>query len=72
MKISLPSVDRPISEAAEQSFTLPSAFYLDPEVYEFEKEQIFFKTWQFVAHDSVFRVRDFDVFAREARFAKAP
>jgi len=52
MHIQLPTVERPISEAAEQSFTLPSAYYLDPQVYELEKEHVFFKTWQFIAHKS--------------------
>lgn len=62
MQVNLPSVDRPIGDEAEKAFTLPSAFYLDPDVYEFEKEQIFFKSWQFIAHkSSLTNVGDFVV-----------
>ena len=37
---------------AELSGTLPSYLYWDPEIYECEKEAIWFRTWQFVGHVS--------------------
>jgi len=33
-----------------RSYTLPSKVYLDPAVAELEKERIFGRTWQLVAH----------------------
>ena len=33
---------------AELSYTLPGHYYYDREIYEREKEEIWFKTWQFV------------------------
>ena len=40
--------------------TLPSTVYLDPGVLEREKERIFYRTWQLVAHMSeLARVGDF-------------
>ncbi|MDE2694340.1 MAG: Rieske 2Fe-2S domain-containing protein, partial [Paracoccaceae bacterium] len=41
-------------EIPEESFTLPSYMYTDIEIYELEKEKIFYKTWQYVAHKSLF------------------
>jgi choline monooxygenase len=34
--------------SAEHSGTLPSTYYFDPEIFEREKEKIWFKTWQYV------------------------
>ena len=34
----------------ERSYNLPARYYTDPEIFEREKEAIFFKTWQFVGH----------------------
>ena len=34
------------------TFTLPSPWYFKPEVYEKEKEEIFFKSWRVVCHAS--------------------
>ena len=45
---------KPLSEIPEESFTLPSYMYTDIEIYELEKEKIFYKTWQYVAHKSLF------------------
>jgi choline monooxygenase len=39
---------KPLSEDATRSYTLPASHYTDPEVFEREKEEIFFKTWQYV------------------------
>ena len=41
---------RPIHDDPEQSYTLPSTYYTDPAIYEQEKEEIFFKTWQLVGY----------------------
>ncbi|MDE2790945.1 MAG: aromatic ring-hydroxylating dioxygenase subunit alpha [Paracoccaceae bacterium] len=46
--------DKPLTDKPQESFTLPSCLYTDPRVYEVEKERIFYRTWQFVAHESVF------------------
>src|SRR5262245_56055681 len=40
------------SRDPETSWTLPSAYYIDSEIYEREKEAIFFKTWNFACHKS--------------------
>jgi phenylpropionate dioxygenase-like ring-hydroxylating dioxygenase large terminal subunit len=50
---SLPPLNRPLNERAESSFTLSSEYYLSQDVYELEKQQIFYKTWQYVAHESM-------------------
>ena len=36
----------------EKSYTLPSHYYTDPMIYEREKEQIFYKTWNYGCHIS--------------------
>lgn len=51
---SLVDYPKPLNEIPEDSFTLPSYLYTDPAVYELEKERIFYKTWQYVAHESLF------------------
>ena len=50
----LPAMDRPITGEPRTSFTLPSAYYTSPAVFEREKEAIFYRTWQYVAHRSAF------------------
>lgn len=50
----MPPVDLPIGEEANTSFTLPSSWYVDPDIYEREKEAIFYRTWQYIAHKSMF------------------
>ena len=42
------SIDADVSRA----WTLPSSLYTDPEVFKAEKEKIFSRTWQVVAHTS--------------------
>lgn len=44
---------KPLTDVPEESFTLPSYLYTDPEVYELEKERIFYRTWQYVAHQAL-------------------
>ncbi|MBT5434551.1 MAG: aromatic ring-hydroxylating dioxygenase subunit alpha [Rhodospirillaceae bacterium] len=34
----------------DRSFNMPAAYYTDPEIFEREKEAIFFKSWRFVGH----------------------
>ena len=50
----LPTMERPITNEPRTSFTLPSAYYTSPAVFEREKEAIFYRTWQYVAHRSAF------------------
>lgn len=52
---SLTNYDLPLVEEAGSSYTLPSYLYTDPEVYELEKEKIFYRTWQYVAPISSFK-----------------
>jgi len=40
------------TDDAGTSFTLPSPWYFRPEVYEEEKEKIFYKSWRVVCHRS--------------------
>jgi carnitine monooxygenase subunit len=47
-----PEFDRPLSEDAERSWTLPARYYFDPAIFEAEREKIFFKSWQYVGHKS--------------------
>ena len=51
---SLSEYEKPLVESPQESYTLPSYVYTDPEVYEIEKEKIFYRSWQFVAHRSSF------------------
>ena len=51
----LQSFRKPLTEIAEESFTLPSKLYTDPEIYELEKERIFYRSWQLVGHLSCFK-----------------
>ena len=50
----LPAMERPLTGEARTSFTLSSEYYTSPAVYEREKEAIFYRTWQYVAHRSAF------------------
>jgi phenylpropionate dioxygenase-like ring-hydroxylating dioxygenase large terminal subunit len=47
-----PEFDRPLSEDAERSWTLPARYYFDPAIFGAEREKIFFKSWQYVGHKS--------------------
>ncbi len=47
---SLPPLSKPLTEIVESSYTLSSEYYLSQEIFELEKQQIFYKTWQYVAH----------------------
>ena len=50
----LPPMELPITDEPRTSFTLPSAYYTSPAIHEREKEAIFYRTWQYVAHRSAF------------------
>jgi len=45
----LPPLRRPLTENPAGSFTLPADYYLAPEVFEREKQQVFYRSWQYVA-----------------------
>lgn len=47
----LPPLNRPLTDKAETSFTLSSDYYLSAEIFELEKKLIFYRTWQYVAHE---------------------
>ncbi len=42
----------PLSDDPELSYTLPSRYYTDPEIFELEKERIFQRSWAYVCHIS--------------------
>src|ERR1700684_4412122 len=42
--------DRSFSADATHSYTLPPDYYYDPQLYEREREEIFFRNWQYVGH----------------------
>lgn len=44
--------EQPFTRERRQSFTVPSRYYLDPEIYEAEKEAVFYRSWQLVGHVS--------------------
>ena len=44
--------DQAFSENSQESFTIPARYYHDPEIYEHEKEAVFYKSWWFVGHTS--------------------
>ncbi len=44
---------KPLNDKAESSYTLPAEYYLSTDIFEIEKEKIFYKTWQYVAHESM-------------------
>ncbi|MGI9407892.1 MAG: aromatic ring-hydroxylating oxygenase subunit alpha [Hyphomicrobiaceae bacterium] len=51
----MPRMKLPITDTPETSFTLSADYYTDPAIYELEKERIFYRTWQYVAHKSMFK-----------------
>jgi len=44
--------DMPFCANPAESFTMPARFYTSPEVYEAEKEAIFYRNWYYVCHQS--------------------
>ncbi|MFT6696943.1 MAG: phenylpropionate dioxygenase-like ring-hydroxylating dioxygenase large terminal subunit [Paracoccaceae bacterium] len=51
---SLTDYEKPLIDDPQTSYTLPSYLYTDPAVYEIEKERIFYRSWQYIAHKSLF------------------
>ncbi len=51
----LVNYDKPLVEDPQASYTLPSYLYTDAQVYEIEKEKIFYRSWQYIAHKSSFQ-----------------
>ena len=49
MAAELPPLAQPLTDTPETSFTLSSAYYTDPGVFELEKEKIFYRSWQYIA-----------------------
>jgi choline monooxygenase len=44
--------DSPFKRDPEQSFTIPSRYYLDADILEQEKEAIFYRNWWYAGHQS--------------------
>ncbi len=53
MKTASAKFTRPLTGNIATSYTLPSEYYLSAGIYEREKEEIFYRTWQYVAHQSM-------------------
>ena len=47
--------DRPLTGEADRSYTMPARYYLDPDIYEQEKQAIFERTWHCIGHESQVR-----------------
>lgn len=50
--LSLQTGDRRFSDEPARSHTIPARFYLDRDIYEREKEAIFYRSWWFAGHKS--------------------
>ena len=44
--------DAPFCADPSRSYTLPARFYVNPEIYEMEKDAIFYRTWHYAGHVS--------------------
>ncbi len=44
--------DAPFSKEPRESFTIPARYYMDSDIYEMEKEAIFYKNWWLAGHVS--------------------
>ena len=44
--------EQPLHPEADRSPTLAARYYVDPEIFEAEKEAVFYRSWQFAAHRS--------------------
>ncbi|MFT5113279.1 MAG: phenylpropionate dioxygenase-like ring-hydroxylating dioxygenase large terminal subunit [Parasphingorhabdus sp.] len=45
-------IDQQFSAAAEKSFTIPARYYHNEEIFQHEKEAVFYGSWWFVGHAS--------------------
>ncbi len=50
---SLPPLEKPLIDKPESSYTLPADYYLSAQIFELEKERIFYRSWQYVGHQSM-------------------
>ena len=44
--------DSPFTKDPKVSYTMPARFYTSPEIYNMEKEAIFYKSWHYAGHAS--------------------
>lgn len=51
-EISNSETDKPFCHNATESFTIPSRYYLDPDIYRQEITRIFYKSWWYAGHVS--------------------
>ena len=47
-----PDFEKPLSEDAGRSYTIPARYYTDREIHEREKQAIFSRTWHYIGHES--------------------
>ena len=50
--VSFKPADRAFTPDPEQSYTVPARYSYAPDVFEREKDAIFYRTWQYVGHAS--------------------
>jgi len=46
------SSDIPFARDPEQAYTIPARYYLDSDIYQREKEAVFYRNWWYVGHHS--------------------
>ena len=51
----LPPLQRPLTDDPATAYTLSSEYYLSAAIFEREKQQIFYRSWQYVAPESTLR-----------------
>ena len=54
-KATLLESDLPLTDDPGASFTMPARWYLDAEIYEREKQTIFYRNWHYVTHQSALK-----------------
>lgn len=71
-----PPADQPFRADPKQSFTLPARYYAAPDIFEAEKQAIFYRTWHYAGHVSqvaepgmylTTRIHDQNVFVARGR-----
>lgn len=50
--LSIQKDEAPFTADPAKSFTLPARYYISPEIFELEKDAIFYKTWHYAGHAS--------------------
>ncbi|MCY3877775.1 MAG: aromatic ring-hydroxylating dioxygenase subunit alpha [Rhodobacteraceae bacterium] len=46
------AAEKPFSENAAESYTIPAKYYLEPEIFEREKPAIYYRSWLYAGHAS--------------------